>query len=432
MISDVSSWIRARFDQIRDSLFLLPAGIVLSLAATSQLARLIDGTLQGGDNPWLLSTTVDSGRAILTTVATATVTVAAIVFSMTAVVVQLATTQFSPRVTQGFLRDRYQQVTIGITIGTFVYALLVLGSVRAFEVGPATNHDFSVTLAVVLAVLSMLAIVSFIDRIMRSMRVDSIVRSVARKSDSAIRDLPERVAVDESVRAPIDMSSATTVETTRAGWVRSVDYDAILAALPGDTSVRVEVRTGDFVVTHSGTATVWPEVDERTATAVGNAIALGQTRTIDADPAYGIRQLVDIALRALSPSLNDPTTAADVVRQLAVPLKTLLLRGFAGRVVGDERGNRVYLPRNLTHADYIYEAFTEIRLNAINQPYVLRALLETLGGLIGVMGDADDSRTSALRHQASATVQVIRDSSMPDHDKEPLFDTARAAGIDVD
>lgn len=431
MIAEVSAWIRARFDRIRDSLFFLPAGIVLLLAAASQLGLLIDGILDGGDRPWLLSTTVDSGQAILTTVATATVTVAAIVFSMTSVVVQLATTQFSPRVTQGFLRDRYQQVTIGITIGTFVYALLVLGSVR--DVEGSADHDFSVTLAVVLAVLSMLAIVSFIDRIMRSMRVDTIVRSLAQNSESAIRELPERVLLDEAVRVPTDMSSVTTVETTQAGWVRSIDHDAILAALPGNTSARVEHRTGDFVVAHSTTATVWPEVDEKTVTAVGKAISLGQTRTIDADPAYGIRQLVDIALRALSPSLNDPTTAADVVRQMAVPLKTLLLRDIPGRVVGDERGNRVYVRRNLTHGDYINEAFTEVRLNSIDQPYVLRALLETLGALVDVMGEADESGpTAALRHQASATVQVIRDSSMPDHDKESLFDTARATGIDVD
>ena len=431
-MSEVFAWIRARIDSVRDSLFLVPAGLILALAVASQFARNLDGVFGSGDGPWLLSTTIDSARAILSTVATATVTVAAIVFSMTSVVVQLATSQFSPRVTQGFLRDRSQQVTIGITIGTFVYALLVLGSVREAQGDTERAYHFSVTVGVVLAVISMLAIVSFIDRVMRSMRIDTIVHTLAQESEEAFRRLPKSTAHDEGGAAADAVTDSTGLESTQPGWVRSIDIEEMLAALAGNTSVRLDVRTGDFIAEHAEVGTVWPAVDERTAAAMVKAIQLGRTRTVESDPAYGIRQMVDIALRALSPSLNDATTAADVIRQLKVPLRALLLGDAPARVVGDGRGNKVYLPRAFTFSDYIHGAFTEIRMNASGQPYTLLALVETLGSLLGMVDAADiDGRSTALQREAAATIETIRSSAMTEHEKTTLLEAASAAGIDI-
>lgn len=431
-MSEIFDWIRARIDSVRDSLFLLPAALILALAVASQFARNLDGSVGGGDNPWLLATTTDSARAILSTVATATVTVAAIVFSMTSVVVQLATSQFSPRVTQGFLRDRSQQVTIGITIGTFVYALLVLGSVREAQGDTERAYHFSVTVGVVLAVVSMLAIVSFIDRVMRSMRIDTIVYSLAQESEAAFRELPKSTVHDERGATPAAITDSTTLELTQPGWVRSIDIEEMLSALPGNTSVRLDVRTGDFTAEHAEVGTVWPAVDEKTADTVAKAIQLGRTRTVENDPAYGIRQMVDIALRALSPSLNDATTAADVVRQLKVPLRALLLGDAPARVVGDERGNKVYVPRAFTFSDYVHGAFTEIRLNAGGQPYALLALVETLGSLLGMVDAADiDGRSTALQREAAATIETIGSSNMTEHEKTSLYEAARAAGIEI-
>lgn len=414
------------FYRIRDSLFLLPASIIVVLGAASQLTLAFDGWRNSSDTWWLLPTTVDSARSILSTVATATVTVAAIVFSMTAVVVQLATSQFSPRVTQGFLRDRYQQITIGLTIGTFVYALLVLASVR----DTGGTQDFSVTVAVVLAVASMVAIVSFIDRIMRSMRIDSIVRSLADRTERAIRALPDREELGDQPTAPPDTATVTTVPVRRSGWVRSIGIEAVLAALPGDTAVRIDLRTGDYMSHGEVAATVWPEVEESVAHAVAAAVELGPTRSISGDPSYGVRQMVDIGLRALSPSLNDATTGADVVHHLTGPLRAGLLRDLPGRVVTDHRGNRVYLPRALTHSDLVTGALQEIRLSAVDQPLVLRALLDTISSLIGQVEGADlQGRAAPLRREAEAVVDAIDRSTLPDRDKEDLLAFARSRGL---
>lgn len=421
------------FERIKDSFFLIPAGLIVFLGVLSRIAVALDGIARDEDSifPWLVPTTVDSARAILSTVATATVTVAAIVFSMTAVVVQLATSQFSPRVTQGFLRDRYQQVTIGLTIGTFVYALFVLVAVRGGEETVRTTHDISVTVAVILAVVSMVAIVSFIDRIMRSMRIDTIVRNLAEETQSSFKALPEREVVATDAEPSPDGDSVSRMAVTRSGWVRAIDIDALLDAIPDGTFVRLDIRPGDYIAAGEVAATMWPEVDEPTESALGRAIDLGRTRTIESDPFYGIRQMVDIALRALSPSLNDATTGADVVHHLTGPIRTLLLRDLPGRVAGNDRGSRIFMPRALTHSDYVHGAFREIRINAVDQPHVLRALLETLSSLVGLVEEAGhEARAGALRQEAEATMEVVNRSSMPDRDKEHLHEFARSVGLE--
>lgn len=416
------------YEKIRDSLFLIPASLIIGLGLFAWVARRVDSVLPPAV-PWLLQTTVDSTRSILSTVATATITVAAIVFSMTAVVVQLATSQFSPRVTQGFLRDRYQQVTIGFSVGTFVYALLVLSDVQGSEEIPFTSHDFSATLAVGLAVASMILIVLFIDRIMRSMRIDTIIRRLADSTESAIDSLPDREPQAADGSAP-HADPGSTVTVTKTGWVRWIDIDQILGAMPEDTAVRVDLRIGDFITHGEVAARVWPEIDEETEMAIASAITVDRTRSISSDPSYGIRQLVDIALRALSPSMNDATTGSDVIRHLGGPLQAILMRSLPGRVAGDDGGRRVYLPRAMTHSDYVHAAFREIRINSDGEPYALHALIETLASLIGVVtGNGLEGRTAALQAEADATIEMIRRSDLADHDKEYLLGFARRLGL---
>lgn len=417
------------YERVRDSLFALPAIIIAGLGAFSWVARRLDALLPA-DTPWLLPTTVDSTRAILSTVATATITVAGIVFSMTAVVVQLATTELSPRVTQGLLRDRYQQITIGISVGTFVYALLVLANVHGTEERPFSTHDFSATLAVALGVISLLFIVYFIDRTMRMMRIDTVVRRLADATESSIADLPQRAAPADGVGTMPSNEAGTAVEVSRTGWVTGVDFDYILAAIPEETVVRVDLRVGDFITRREVAARTWPAVDEATAEAIAASITTARTRTIANDPSYGIRQLVDIALRALSPSLNDPTTGSDVVRHLGGPVQALILRDLPGRVLADGGGRRIYMPRALSHSDYIHAAFREIRLSSAGQPHVLHALIETLASLIAVARAADrESRVPALQAEADATLVVVEKSGLPEADREYCLGFARQLGL---
>lgn len=417
------------YERLRDSLFAVPALLIAGLGASSWLARRLDA-LVPDETAWLLPTTVDSTRAILTTVATATITVAGIVFSMTAVVVQLATSQLSPRVTQGLLRDRYQQVTIGVSVGTFIYSLLVLADVHGTEERPFSSHDFSATVAVILGVVSLVLIVYFIDRTMRTMRIDTVIRRLADATLESVSQLTER-QTSPGDEAPMPTTGdGTTIQVPRTGWVTGIDTERILANLPEETMVRMDLRVGDFITRREVAARTWPEVDEDVAASIASSIAVARTRTIASDPSYGIRQLVDIALRALSPSLNDPTTASDVVRHLGAPLQTLLLRPLPGRVAGTDGGRRVFLPRAFSHSDYVHFAFREIRLNATGQPHVLHALVETLASLINVVGGVDgEGRVAALREEVDATMAALDRSTLPPGDREHVLGFARRLGL---
>ncbi|MFP3913915.1 MAG: DUF2254 domain-containing protein [Actinomycetota bacterium] len=422
--------IRSLYERLRDSLFALPATIVALLGLASWGARRVDAWIPD-DLPWLLPTTVDSTRAILSTVATATITVAGIVFSMTAVVVQLATSQLSPRVTQGFLRDPFQQATIGFTVGTFVYSLLSLANVQDSDRLPFSNQDFTATLAVILGVTSMIFIVLFIDRTMRNMRIDTVIRRLADSVESSFRSLPHRRPAEDPVTPIPEVEAGSVVRVQRTGWVADVNWGRVLGAIPDETLVRVDLRVGDFITEGEIAARTWPEVDAKAQHEIAAAVTVARTRSVANDPAYGIRQMVDIGLRALSPSLNDPTTGSDLVRHLGGPMQVLLLRDLPGRVIADDGGKRIYLPRAMTYSDYVHEAFREIRLHAGGQPYVLHALVETLASLIAVVEAAElEGRTAALVKEAEETLKLTRESDMPDFDKAHVLDFARRLGLE--
>lgn len=422
--------LQSLYERLRDSLFALPALLIAALGSLSWLARRIDATLPLDTN-WLLTTTVDSTRSILSTVAAATITVSGIVFSMTAVVVQLATSQLSPRVTQGFLRDRYQQVTIGVNVGTFVYALLVLSDVHGTEEIPFSRHDFSVTLSVALGVTSMILIVLFIDRTMRNLRIDTVIRWLSEQTIDAITSLPDREPPSIEEGGLPSEEPGSSVEVSKTGWVVAIDFDEIMRAIPASTVARLDLRVGDFIVRREVAARTWPAIDPAAQEGLARAVKVARTRSIATDPAYGLRQMVDIALRALSAAINDPTTASDVIRHLGGPLQTLLLRDLTGRVMTGPDDRRLYLPRELSHSEYVHNAFREIRLYANGKPHVLLSLIETLASLISVVERAElSNRAGALRAEGEATLSMIENSALPDADQQALFDFARRVGLE--
>ena len=178
--------------------------------------------------------------------------------------------------------------------------------------------------------------------------------------------------------------------------------------------------------------TIWAEGDVDSE-AIGNRlrdkIRIGRDRSLDNDPAFGIRQLVDIALKALSPGINDPTTAVDVVHQLKVPIRAILLSDTPSRVYNGPNHQRVYLPQTPTRSDFVHFAFAEIRMMAGNQTSVLSALLEVLGDLIEEMeGGEFTGRVGALEQERDLTIVATRESGLPEPDIERVLAGARADG----
>lgn len=369
----------------------------------------------------MLSVTVAGGRAIATTVAGATITVAAIVFSITALSTQMAASQYSPRSLGGFFEDPFQQAIIGLVVGTFTYSLLILAGLGDVLDDPGgATASLSVTLAILFGVLSAIGIVAYINHSLQRMQIDSVVQRIANSALASIRrELAEPDRENNEEAAPPG-GEPVSVVAARNGWVTDIQVDRILDGLPAGTSARVDVRVGEAVSAGDHVVTLWPDPGEETEhveRSIRRAVDLAQKRSISTDAAFGIRQLVDIALRALSPGVNDPTTAVDVLHHLKIPVREVLLSDPPRRVFFGPDDRRVYLAAKLSRSDYVHMAFAEIRLAALDQLPVIEALIEVLGDLLAEMRDADlTGRTAAIEEELSLTIEMARNSRIPDAD----------------
>lgn len=423
--------VRAAGEGFRNSLFYLPSLFVLASVALWRGMLSLDTAVDRERLPDLVRFSEETAGPLLATIAGATITVAGIVFSVTVVAVQLASSQFSPRVLRGFLRDRFQQVVMGLLVGTFTYAMLTLGS------SAPPVPDLTVAMAVLLALIALLAILGSIDHTARNMVVGEIVRRISDETlETVRRELPlahpgqGADGDDGSERSAVPPGPpAVVVAAPWTGWVQQVDGGGILRDLPAGASARMEVRVGRFTVAGTPLVSVWPptggsgeELDaDHLREVVDDSFAIGRSRTMQQDVGFGLRQLADIALRALSPAINDPTTACEVVVHLGAVLREVLRRQPVARVLRDDQGRCLVRPHEVDPDGYVERSFGQIRLCARDHPAVHVAMLETLAMLRDDLGSAGlEARVEILRRQAALVVEEARHSTALDHEHERI------------
>lgn len=356
-------------------------GLVLP-AVDSVLAEHVPFVFEGGPA---------GARSLLSTIASAMISVTGLVFSITMVVLQLASSQFTPRILGTFLQSRTTQVTLGVFTASFVYALTVMRSVRGdFEGGRAFVPQLSVTVAFVLVSASVAMFIAFIHHITRSIQVAHVVGDVGNDTVRLVRRLfPEDASPDQdSTWEPRAGWALREVDTgDRTGHVTSLDHHR-LAGVAADHGVVIEslVSVGDFAVegqpllTIHRTAGTAADADLDSLTeAAGPLVRIDRSRTLEQDAAFGIRQLVDIAERALSPGINDPTTAVQVLDQLHRVLRELVTRHDLPRMVGDRTVLLVHRPHRV--ADLLRLAVEEIAhygRDSLQVPRRLEGMLDDL------------------------------------------------------
>jgi uncharacterized membrane protein len=427
---------RAVFESFRDSLFFFPALFVVTAVILAQAMLEVDQRVSLDSVPSFLRFTVDSARELLSTVAGATVTVTGVVFALTAVSVQLASSQFSPRVVRGFLSDRAIQAGIGFMVATFTYSLLVLRAVRspggdgASEVVP----NFSTGLALVLAVGMVLTILAYVNHTAQSLQATQLIGKVTRGTVALVRrQFPEvgEAEPDRAVRAEATLGPGRRVTAPGSGWIQQISEAALLDALPDGGVVQVDVAMGSFVHADMRLCTVWgPEgnrarVDEHLA----KAFAIGRVRTMQQDVSFGIRQLVDIALRALSTGVNDATTAYECIVHLGEVTYEILRRDLPPSTRAGKGGRFVLRPHEPSHADYVERAFDQIRMNVAPMPDLCVALVNTLGRLAGELAELGLDRDEPLRRQARLVVAGAAASKPLPDDLALVHQAAVSAGF---
>ncbi|HSM01662.1 MAG TPA: DUF2254 domain-containing protein [Acidimicrobiia bacterium] len=427
-------------DRISDSLFYIPLFGILLAIMLAVVTSWIDTTFRDAidDVPLLIRTTVDSARAILTTSAAATITVAGIVISITVVAVQLASSQFSPRVVPTVFGTRFQQTVIGIVVGSFTYTLLVLSRIR-IDPEPLTigaYRSFSVTLALALALVSVLAIVAFIDRSIQVMQVGEIIRRTTDATLARVESyMPERGEPTElaSEPSPMPEGESVTIASPSDGWVLEIQTERLLATLPDRAVARLDTTVGGFVAVGSPMLTVWPPTDSGDVPSdrLGGFFSIGERRRARTDATFGIRQLADVALRALSPGINDPTTANEVILNLMAILREVLARDLPPRVIHTESGGKLFLPQSWTRGDWVRHAFAEIRIASASQPAVARTLIEALGALRDHLESEElPDRVEPLRREARLVIEGLENGAgLLAADIEPIRAFAEGLGL---
>jgi uncharacterized membrane protein len=417
---------------------LVVGGLVLALLMIqmdAHFAPTIDRLL-----PFAFGGGAEGARVILGTIAGAMATIIGIAFSITIVVLQLAAGQYSPRVITTFRRDRGQQFVLGTYLATFIYALLVVRQVQ----GPQEGSDpfipgLSMLVALFLALVCLGLLIYFVHHTSEQLRVSDIARRIHQDLlDVSEAFYPEGVGQphhserdDAALIAELEALSlpSTLVRCEESGYVRQVNTDAISALAESPVAaVRVCPRIGEFVVLRGPLIELFFESevsdDERedAEDSARSCFIIGARPTISQNLELGVQQQVDIALRALSPGINDPTTAEQVMAQLGDWICRIAHRSYP-RAVREVDGRMIVVPRP-SFEDHVAGAFDQIRRMAHSQVDVLHSLLDVFIRIVET--EPPDDRLAALRYQVEAIERLVTKENMPEpNDRHHLKDRAR-------
>jgi uncharacterized membrane protein len=392
-----SAW---RREALRTNLWLVPTvEIVLAVAlfaGTYALDRAAyDGSLHFPS--WVIKGSPDAARQILTTIAAAVITVVTLVFSITIVTLTLASTQFGPRMLRNFIRDRVTQLTLGSFVATFVYAILAL-----VTIGPGSHGEFvphlSITVTMALVIADVGVLVVFIDHIAKSIQLPQVIASIAGDLSRAIETEVAPPATDAAKAGPslsemlvrLDEDSAV-VSAPSSGYLQYVSIGTLIdIASRSHAVIRLLRRPGHFVVEGEPLANVWPATAAPgVARALGGAHATGPHRTLTQDLSFAVDQLVEIAIRALSPAVNDTFTALACIDWLGDGLGKIASRWHPATVHRDTAGRVRVIAVTVGFERLLERAHDKIRQASRGMPAVMIRQLDGLAKVIACTASSE-------------------------------------------
>ncbi len=399
----------------------------------SQATLAVDRQLAASDVPRIVTTTVDGGRVILSSIAGGLIASVVLLLSMMLVAVQLASSQFSPRTVRNLIGDRSLQVAIGLVLGAAVFCLLVLRETRALEEGEELIPHISVVVGVLFGLGSLVAVVRSVDRVTNRLRVGVVARELLEQTVSIIEETNGAPSLDSPRLTPAQRPTerervveppedATAIESDKTGWIQQVDTNAVLETVPEGSTVYLVVPVGAFVQRGTPLAWVWPgPISEETPADVRRCVAIGDSRTMQEDVGFGILQMVDIALRALSPGVNDPNTAADLVVHLGAVIMEIWERPEAPSQMSKE--GRTLITTKLDHAAFLRAAFDPIRRHGAGEPLTMEAMIRTLTTLLAEIDRRElPGPTEPVQAVLAETADAIAASSLLATDKKSVLE----------
>lgn len=403
---------RHLWDVVTSGYLLVPATMAGAAVLLAFLTGYLDRVLPlGGPEGWFYSGESDAARDMLATIAGSIITVAGVVFSITVVVLTQASSQFGPRLLRNFMRDRPSQLVLGMLVATYVYSLFVLRTVRGQD-----GHEFiphlGVSMSVVLAVVSIGALIYFIHHLATSLQPPMIIAAVCRELVQSAEDL--RHDADEAggsgQAVPPPAEDGLTLRSHRDGYIQAIDYGGMLqTAVDAGLLIRLDRRPGDHLFEGSPVLRASPAegVSPELGKALLDHVIVGRHRTPEQDPEQAIRQLAEIAVRALSPGVNDPFTAINCVDALGSALSQVHRRGLPSGVYRDTGGTVRMVARSLDFTGLVDAAFSQIRQYGAQSPSVAIRLLEILREMAFVISD-ETGRQPLLHHARMVREDALR------------------------
>ncbi len=429
------------WDRVRSSFWFVPAimaGAAVALAfATVALDEAITLHQWLRDQSWVYTGGAEGASLVLSTIAGSMITIAGVVFSMTLVALSLASSQLGPRLLRNFMRDTTNQVVLGTFVATFVYCLLVLRTIRRAEEVAFVPH-LSVTIGVLFALASLGVLIYFIHHVSVSIQADEVVARVGADLLHGIDRLfprqmghaeprPEDTRVATGLPDEFDRE-ARSIGAAEDGYLQFVDADALMALATQEKMLfRLERRPGQYVVMGCPLVTAWPgnRVTEPLAARLNAVFILGHQRTAAQDIEFAIHQIVEIAVRALSPGINDPFTAITCVDRLGSALRRLAQREMPSPNRFDEEDRlRVIVPA-VTFPEIVNAAFNQIRQYARSSAAVTLRLLESIAVIAGAAGRPEDR--AALHRHAEMIVRGAREGLPEVSDRQEVEERYQVA-----
>jgi uncharacterized membrane protein len=412
-----------RREVLRTNLWLVPAVEVIAAIALFAVTTAVDRAAYHGVitlPSWVISGSSDAARQILTSIAAAVITVVGVVFSIILVTLTLASTQFGPRMLRNFIRDRGTQLTLGTFVATFVYAVLVLVSI-----GPGPRGDFvphiGVTVTLALMVADLAVLIYFIHHIATSIQLPQVIASIA-------GDLAEAVEIQggpewrpgAAERGPSSAELLTRMEedggvvtAADSGYLQFIRLGSLVRfAKEANVVICLNHRPGHFIVQGHPIGTVWPpEAAPRVNEALGRAHITGPYRTLTQDVSFGIDQLVEIAIRALSPAVNDTFTAMTCIDWLGDNLCKIVKRWHPTRVHRDEAGYIRIIAAQPSYERLVQRSFEKIRQASMGMPAIM---IRQLDALAQIMTETSSPGQRRVLLDEAGMIQRASERSVPE------------------
>ena len=433
-----SAHLSSTWQSIRGSYWFLPSCMATVAGAGALFLLDFDRSVDlpaALELPWIYTTSPEGSRSVLSVVAGSMINVTGVVFSITIVALTLASSQFGPRLLRNFMRDRSNQLVMGTLLSSFLFSLLALAAVDS-----SRTHEFvpylTTVAAVGLGIASLFVLIFFIHRAASSIQATNIIQSVANEIDTCLpRIFPESIGSEpanpDAAVGELEhrLANGLTVSAPCSGYVRVIDAEGLLEiARDCDVVIGIACRPGDFAARGAPLAVIDGTIDETVVADIQGTFALGPQRTAVQDLEFLTGQLTEMAVRALSPGVNDPSTAIACIHRLGAVLAQLAAREFPSPYRLDETGTLRVVARVSRFEEMLIGMLAPIRRYGAGDAEVCLALLAAIGQALSV---ALSERAPALRTLAEEVVAAGLAEATAHSDRERLLAAGkRLAGSD--